>query len=210
MLRFALIGCGRIARRHAELLGGRQISHAQLAGVCDVGEAKAEELGRRFDVPHFTDMHAMMEQVKPDVAVVLTESGNHARHVTELAAYGRSIVVEKPMALTLDGADAMIRACDRAGVRLFVVKQNRFNLPVLKLREALEQGRFGKLVLGTVRVRWWVIQTRGRDGVWTTSVRRAGDENMGAASFGTHEPDEIAVTALGVSGVASQPTVITP
>jgi uncharacterized lipoprotein YddW (UPF0748 family) len=62
----------------------------------------------------------------------------------------------------------------------------------------------------TVRVRWWVIQTRGRDGVWTTSVRYAGEENMGAASFGTHEPDEIAVTALGVGGVASQPTVITP
>lgn len=154
MLRFALIGCGRIARRHAELLGNRQIAHAELAAVCDIVEGRAEDLGRRFTVPHFSDMHAMMEQVRPDVAVVLTESGNHARHVTELAPYGRSIVVEKPMALTLDSADAMIRACDRAGVRLFVVKQNRFNVPVLKLREALEQGRFGKLVLGTVRVRW--------------------------------------------------------
>jgi predicted dehydrogenase len=58
------------------------------------------------------------------------------------------------MALTLPGADAMIRACDRHGVRLFVVKQNRFNVPVVKLRQALEEGRFGRLVLGTVRVRW--------------------------------------------------------
>jgi predicted dehydrogenase len=63
-------------------------------------------------------------------------------------------VVEKPMALTLNDADQMISACDAAGIKLFVVKQNRFNVPVLKLRESLEAGRFGKLVLGTVRVRW--------------------------------------------------------
>ena len=105
-------------------------------------------------MPHFEDMHEMMRTVAVDVAVVLTESGNHAAHVIALAQYKRDIVVEKPMALTLEDADAMIRACDAAGVRLFVVKQNRFNVPVVKLREALEQGRFGRLVMGTVRVRW--------------------------------------------------------
>jgi UDP-N-acetyl-2-amino-2-deoxyglucuronate dehydrogenase len=154
MLRFALVGCGRIAKRHAELLGSGQIAHAQLAAVCDVVRAKAQGVGERFSIPYFEDMHAMMQAVRPDVVVVLTESGRHAEHVLELARYGRDIVVEKPMALTLDDADAMIRACDGAGVRLFVVKQNRFNVPVVKLREALEKGRFGRLVLGTVRVRW--------------------------------------------------------
>jgi len=154
MLRFALVGCGRIAKRHAELLGSGQIAHAQLAAVCDVVRAKAQGLGERFSIPYFEDMHAMMQAVRPDVVVVLTESGRHAEHVLELARYGRDIMVEKPMALTLDDADAMIRACDGAGVRLFVVKQNRFNVPVVKLREALEKGRFGRLVLGTVRVRW--------------------------------------------------------
>ena len=154
MLRFALVGCGRIAKRHAELLGSGQIAHAQLAAVCDVVRAKAQGVGERFSIPYFEDMHAMMQAVRPDVVVVLTESGRHAEHVLELARYGRDIMVEKPMALTLDDADAMIRACDGAGVRLFVVKQNRFNVPVVKLREALEKGRFGRLVLGTVRVRW--------------------------------------------------------
>jgi predicted dehydrogenase len=96
----------------------------------------------------------MMDRVRPDAVTVLTESGHHARHVLALAPYGKHIVVEKPMALTLDDADAMIKACDRYGVRLFVVKQNRFNVPVVKLRQALDEGRFGKLVLGTVRVRW--------------------------------------------------------
>ena len=85
---------------------------------------------------------------------MLTASGSHAQHVVELAPYGADIVVEKPMALTLEDADKMIEVCDRHGVRLFVVKQNRFNVPVVQLRKALDAGRFGKLVLGTVRVRW--------------------------------------------------------
>jgi UDP-N-acetyl-2-amino-2-deoxyglucuronate dehydrogenase len=154
VLRFALVGCGRIAKRHAELLGQRQIQHAELAAVCDVIPERAERIGREYSVPYFRDMHEMMRSVPIDVVVVLTESGRHAEHVIALAPYGRSIIVEKPMALTLDDADAMIRACDQVGIRLFVVKQNRFNVPVVKLREALEQGRFGRLVLGTVRVRW--------------------------------------------------------
>ena len=154
MLRFALVGCGRIARRHAELLGKRQIAGAELAAVCDVVRPKAEAIAAPFGVPVYAEMHEMVTRERPDVIVVLTESGRHAEHVIALAAHGRHLVVEKPMALTLDDADAMIRACDRHGARLFVVKQNRFNVPVVKLREALEQGRFGRLVLGTVRVRW--------------------------------------------------------
>ena len=154
ILNFALVGCGRISKRHSELLGLRQIRNAKLVAVCDVVEEKAEKIAHNFSVPHFTDMHAMMRSVAIDVVVVLTESGNHAKHVVALAPYGKHMMVEKPMALTLDDADAMIRACDESGVKLFVVKQNRFNVPVLKLRAALEAGRFGKLVLGTVRVRW--------------------------------------------------------
>lgn len=154
MLKFCLVGCGRIAKRHSELLGGHIVGGATLAGVCDLIADKAETIGKRFSVPWFTDMHEMMSDVRPDVVVILTESGNHARHTIELAPYGAHMVVEKPMALTLADADAMIEACDRAGVKLFVVKQNRFNVPVVKLREAVVSGRFGKLALGTVRVRW--------------------------------------------------------
>ncbi|WP_443113615.1 Gfo/Idh/MocA family protein [Herbaspirillum seropedicae] len=154
MLNFVLVGCGRIAKRHSELLGLNQIKGARLAAVCDLDITKARQIGERYSIPYFADMHEMMRSIEADVVVVLTESGNHARHVVELARYGKHVVVEKPMALTLRDADAMIRACDQAGSKLFVVKQNRFNVPVVKLREAMDQGRFGKLVLGTVRVRW--------------------------------------------------------
>jgi UDP-N-acetyl-2-amino-2-deoxyglucuronate dehydrogenase len=153
-IKFALVGCGRIAARHAELLGNSQIRGAQLVGVCDVVFKRAQALGQKFNVPFFEDMHELISSTEPDVIVVLTESGNHARHVIELTRYQKHIIVEKPMALTLSDADAMIRACESAKVRLFVVKQNRFNVPVVKLREAIVQERFGKIVLGTVRVRW--------------------------------------------------------
>ena len=99
-------------------------------------------------------MHEMMKEDSIDVVVVLTESGLHAQHTIELAPHGAHIIVEKPMALTLDDADKMIEACDNHGVKLFVVKQNRFNVPVVQLRKALENGRFGSLIMGTVRVRW--------------------------------------------------------
>ena len=154
MLNFVLVGCGRIAKRHSELLGLQQIPEARLAAVCDLVESKARAIGEKFSVPYFSDMHRMLSQVAADVVVILTESGNHARHVVALAPYGKHIVLEKPMALSLNDADELIQACDAAGVKLFVVKQNRFNVPVLKLREALEQNRFGKLVMGTIRVRW--------------------------------------------------------
>jgi len=154
MINFALVGCGRISKRHSELLGFSQIEGAQLVAVCDNKIEKAEKIAEQFTVPAYSNMDDMMQNENIDVAVVLTPSGLHAEHVINLAKYGKDIMVEKPMALTIDDADAMIGACDRYNCRLFVIKQNRFNVPVIKLREALEAGRFGKLVLGTVRVRW--------------------------------------------------------
>lgn len=154
MLKFGLVGCGRISQRHAELLGKGQIKDARLAAVCDIIPERAQKYSSAFDVPAFADMDEMMRKTDLDVVSVLTPSGLHAEHVIRLSKYRKHILVEKPMALTLDDADSMIKACDEQGIKLFVVKQNRFNVPVQKLRGALESGRFGKLVMGTVRVRW--------------------------------------------------------
>lgn len=154
MINFGLLGCGRIAKRHAELLGTGQIAGARLAAVCDIIPERARAYGERFSVPWFSNMDDMLALPDVDAVSVLTPSGMHADHAIAVAAAGKQVIVEKPMALRLEDADAMIRACDAAGVKLFVVKQNRFNVPVLKAREALDAGRFGKLVLGTIRVRW--------------------------------------------------------
>ena len=154
VLNICLVGCGRISKRHSELLGNNLIRNASLAGVCDLEISKAREIGEKFKVPYFDDMHKMMSATRPDVVVILTESGNHAANTIDLAIYKAHIVVEKPMALSLKDADKMIEVCKENNINLYVIKQNRFNLPILKLKEALNTGRFGKLVLGTVRVRW--------------------------------------------------------
>lgn len=97
----------------------------------------------------------MLREEAPDLVAICTPSGDHAAHVLAAVRAGvTNVVVEKPMALRLEDADSMIAECSRAGARLFVVKQNRYNLPIRKLREALDSGRFGRLVLGAVRVRW--------------------------------------------------------
>lgn len=167
MINFALLGCGRIARKHAEILANG-IDGASLVAVCDIKPERAEAFGAKYGVPHFTDFGQMMEALgeKIDVVNVLSESGLHAEHAIRVASYGKHVVVEKPMALTLNDADAMIAACDAAGVKLFVVKQNRLNLPVQKMRQAFEQGRFGKLVMGTVRVRWRRDQSYYAQDAW--------------------------------------------
>jgi len=166
MLKVALVGCGRIAKRHSDLLGGKYISGAKLVAICDVNNDKAKAIGDKYNIPTYSDMDKMMQSESIDIVVVLTPSGLHAKHVINLAKYGKDIMVEKPMALTLDDADSMIEACDINNCRLFVIKQNRFNVPVVKLHEAHQQGRFGKLVLGTVRVRWARHQSYYDQDVW--------------------------------------------
>ncbi len=155
MLNIALIGCGRIAVRHAELLGAGLINGAKLVAVCDIDKNKAEKFGSKYGVNYYDSFQEMMKiEQNIDAVSILTPSGMHAEHTIALAIYKKHIIVEKPMALTLEDADKMIRVCDENGIRLFVIKQNRYNLPVVKLREALITGRFGKLVMGTVRIRW--------------------------------------------------------
>lgn len=149
----AIVGCGRVAYKHFEAVA--QMREARLVAVCDIDPAKAAASAAAQGVPGYTDYHAMLA-AHPDIELihVLVPTGYHAAVVIDLAAYGRSIVVEKPMALTLADCDAMIAACAAHHAPLYVVYQNRFNTPVQAARRALEAGRFGTPVLGTVRVRW--------------------------------------------------------
>lgn len=166
MIKIALLGCGRISKRHSDLLGFGEIKGAKLVAVCDKDFNKAKAIGQVHDVPAFDSLESMIEKVDIDVVTILTESGNHAKHAIQVAKYKKHVVVEKPMALTLDDADSMIRTCSENGVRLFVVKQNRFNTPIKKLKEAVENDKFGKLVLGTVRVRWCRKQSYYNQDSW--------------------------------------------
>jgi predicted dehydrogenase len=168
MVNFALVGCGRIARKHADILASGAVPGARLVAACDIQPQRAEEFRQRYGIPTFLDMHEMMDKMHGRVSVIsiLTESGNHAKHAIAMAPYGKMLLVEKPMALTLEDADEMIRTCDAARVRLSIVKQNRYNVPVVKLREALEADRLGRIVMGTVRVRWSRTQAYYNQDAW--------------------------------------------
>jgi predicted dehydrogenase len=167
-LGFGLVGCGRIAQRYGAILRDGRVEGGRLVAACDVKADRAEAFAGRWSVPTFPDADRMLAAhgSEIDVLCILTESGLHARHTIDLAAHGKHLVVEKPMALTLDDADEMIRVCDEAGVKLFVVKQNRLNRAIQRTREALEAGRFGRLTLGTVRVRWCRTQEYYDQDAW--------------------------------------------
>jgi len=146
-----------VSRKHVEAIA--RTPTAKLVAVCDVQMERARELGRRLDVPCFSDMEAMFAAVPTiEVASILTPTGHHAEHAVRAAAHGKHVIVEKPIALRVEDADAMIGACERAGVKLLVVKPARYNPPIQRLRRALDDGRFGKMVLGTVRLRWCRMQ----------------------------------------------------
>ncbi len=151
-LKFALIGCGRISYKHVDAL--QKNEHAEITGFCDIKPERAKKYADQFGVPYFNDYREMLRVIDADIVNVLTPSGNHAEIAIDVMRSCRHVIVEKPMALTVADCDRMIHEADYCGKRLFVVKQNRFNSSVLKTREAFNSNRFGKLVMGTVRVRW--------------------------------------------------------
>lgn len=163
-LKFGLIGCGRIAARHAEILSN--LDEAKLSCVCDIKDSRAINFSKKYNIPWYIDYHDMLKREEVDVVSILTPSGLHAKHVIDIAPYRKHIIVEKPMALQLEDADEMIRVCYENRTKLFVVKQNRYNIAVKKLKEAIELGRFGKFVLGTIRVRWCRTQNYYNQDDW--------------------------------------------
>ncbi len=149
----AILGCGRIGRRHAAILADEPRS--VLGGFADQDLTRAQTFASSYGGRPYDSLSSLIEGESPSLLAICTPSGMHADHVMAASRAGiPNVVVEKPMALVLADADSMIAECARNGTRLFVMQQNRYNLPIVKLRAALDAGRFGKLVLGAVRVRW--------------------------------------------------------
>ena len=150
--KLALIGCGRISRNHFDAL--RATDGLMLSAVCDVDEQRARSAGEEQGVPWFRSLDEMLRVADCDVVSVCTPSGLHAAQGAAAARAGKHVVTEKPMALSLTQADDLVNACDAAGVHLFVVKQNRLNPPIQLLRRAVDKGRFGRIYMANVTVRW--------------------------------------------------------
>lgn len=157
MIPYALIGCGRISPNH--IAAAQNNSGAlRLAAVCDKSAEKAKELLGRFSVggavPVYTDYRELLEKEKPRLVAVATDSGSHAAVALDCIRAGCHVIVEKPLALSLADADALIAAAREQGVLLCACHQNRFNKSVRKIRAALDEGRFGRLYHGAAHIRW--------------------------------------------------------
>jgi len=150
--RIALAGCGRISKNHFDAID--RVDGLELVAVCDVDPARAEQAATENHVACFTSYEKMLKEAKADVITIAKPAGLHADQGVAAAQAGKHVVMEKPMAISLTGADALVHACDKAGVQLFVVKQNRLNPPIQLLKHAVDKNRFGRVYLASCTVHW--------------------------------------------------------
>jgi len=160
-IKIAIIGCGRISYKHVEAITQNKVG-IELIAVCDVIEANAiakkneyvKAIGENIDVEVYTDYKEMLLKADIDMVAIATESGYHPEIAINCMNSGKHVIVEKPMALSIQDADRMIECARKNDVKLCVSHQNRFNEPIQMLRTAVDKNRFGKLVNGTARILW--------------------------------------------------------
>ena len=156
-MRYALIGCGRIATNHMKAAVNNQL---EISAVCDVVPEHMEvllakhELQNDMYILRYTDYRSMIQEVKPDLVSIATESGIHAEIALFCIDHGVHVIIEKPMAMSISDANEIIRHSEEKHVKVSACHQNRFNIAVQEMRHALEAGRFGRLSHGSIHVRW--------------------------------------------------------
>ncbi len=161
---FAIVGCGVIAPFHARAISA--VEKATLRAVLDINPQAAERRGREFAVDAYTDLRRVLERADVDVVCVCVPSGEHAEIGVQAAQAGKHVVVEKPLEVSLEGADRLIAACRRHGVKLAAISQHRFDAGVQRMRAALDAGRFGRLLLGDAVIKWYRTQQYYDSGGW--------------------------------------------
>ncbi|KQV19478.1 oxidoreductase [Rhizobium sp. Root1203] len=180
-IRFALVGCGRIALNHFSSLQ-KHADAAELVDVCDTDpvalQTAAEQTGAR---PH-TNLSSMLRETQADVVVLTTPSGLHSEQAVEIARSGRHVMTEKPMATRWHDGVRMVKACDDANVRLFVVKQNRRNATLQLLKRAIEKKRFGRIYMVNINVFWTRPQEYYDSAAWRGTWEFDGGAFMNQAS----------------------------
>ena len=152
-IRIGLVGCGRIAASHVRAVQEHK-GVLELAAVCDIDASRAAQAAAGTDAIPYTDYAEMLKRDDLQAVAICTPSGLHPEHGIQAANAGKHVISEKPMAITLDSCDELIRACDRNGVHLFVVKQNRLNTTMQLLKRAVDKGRFGRIYSAYVNVLW--------------------------------------------------------
>jgi UDP-N-acetyl-2-amino-2-deoxyglucuronate dehydrogenase len=180
-IRFALVGCGRISANHFDALD-RHKDRAELVGVCDIDPDALAQAETRTGAPGFRTLDALLSGTDADIVILSTPSGLHADEAIQVAATGRHVMTEKPMATRWRDGKRMVQACDQAGVHLFVVKQNRRNATLQLLKRAIDKKRFGRIYMVAINVFWTRPQSYYESAAWRGTWEFDGGAFMNQAS----------------------------
>ena len=180
-IKVALVGCGRISKNHIDAITKHK-DNIELVAVCDQNEKAAAAVADAHQATVYTSLETMLASAEIDLVILCTPSGLHPRQTIQVAKAGKHVLTEKPMATRWKDGLAMLEACDKANVRLFVVKQNRLNPPIQALKHAIEANRFGDIYLANVNVFWMRSQDYYNQAGWRGSFEWDGGAFMNQAS----------------------------
>jgi UDP-N-acetyl-2-amino-2-deoxyglucuronate dehydrogenase len=201
-LKICVVGCGRISGKHFEAI--KNIPELELIGVCDIVKEKAEKAALENNCKAYTDFETMLDQAKPGAVAICTPNWLHPTMTVAAAKKKIHVITEKPMALALKDARAMIDSCKNNNVELFVIKQNRYNPPIQKLKNAIDKGRFGKIYLGTITVRWQRPQEYYDQDEWHGKLLKDGGMLLNQASHHIDMLRHILGPVVEVQGMAEK------
>lgn len=180
-IKIAVVGCGRISQKHFDAIDAHK-KDLSLVGVCDVDKHQLENAVKRTGANGYSDLRQMLKKSDAHLIALCTPSGLHPEQAIRCAKEGRHIMTEKPMATRWLDGKRMLRECDKAGVRLFVVKQNRYNATLQLLKRALDKKRFGKIYMVQVNVFWSRPQAYYDSAPWRGTWEFDGGALMNQAS----------------------------
>ena len=180
-IKVALVGCGRIAKNHFAAIE-KHVDRMNLVDVCDVDHMALEQATVRTGALGHSSLTKMLETSEADLVILTTPSGLHPEQSIEVARFGKHVMTEKPMATRWYDGLRMVKACDEAGVRLFVVKQNRSNATLQLLKNAVKQKRFGKIYSVSLNVFWTRPQDYYDSAQWRGTWEFDGGAFMNQAS----------------------------
>lgn len=159
-----IVGCGVIGPTHALCIS--RIPEAKLVAVCDVVPERAQKLGEEYGAQVYTDFAEMLKNPEIDLIHVCLPSGMHADFGVQAAKAGKHVIVEKPIDVSLEAADRLIKTCRECGVKLSVISQHRFDPGIVELKKAIDAGQLGKLTFGGSHTKWYRSQEYYDSGDW--------------------------------------------
>jgi UDP-N-acetyl-2-amino-2-deoxyglucuronate dehydrogenase len=180
-INIALVGCGRISNNHFQAIEQHR-EYINLTAVCDIDPITVIKVAKQYNVKGYLSLNDMLQECNADVVVLCTPSGLHPSQTWRIAQSGRHVLTEKPMATRWTDGLRMVKACDEAGVRLYVVKQNRFNPTLQLLKKAIDNNRFGKIYMANINVFWTRPQEYYDQGGWRGTWELDGGAFMNQAS----------------------------